>query len=265
MFRTHAALQVEILALERNLGFSAANNIALRQALARGTEHAILLNNDTFVAPNFVEEMLGAADGDPSVGAACPKIYFATKPNVLWYAGADFSLWRGTPRRRGWKETDQGQFDHRKQITAATGCAMLVRCNALGDVGLLDERFWAYLEDVEWSVRFLKKGYRLALAPQARVWHGDGATWVRALGCGSQAKRQYLSARNMLLLARKHAAWWQLPTCLLGFLVNYVAFYTALRLWQRDLPAAWALYRGVGAGFRAASSMPRWNRKEVPT
>ncbi|HXM94420.1 MAG TPA: glycosyltransferase family 2 protein [Candidatus Dormibacteraeota bacterium] len=242
--------RVQVLALDKNYGFSIAYNVALRRTIAQGTEYALLLNNDTFVDPNFVEEMVETIESDCMAGAVCPKIYFADQPNAFWYAGGDFSLWTARARHRGWRKTDSGQFDDQREITLATGCAMLVRCSALREVGLLDEQLWLYLEDVEWSVRFLKKGYRLAFASKARVWHCDGGTAVRLLGAGSQAMRQYLSTRNMILLARKHARWWQLPSYCGGFLVNHIAFYTALRLWRRDFKALLAIYRGLWEGLR---------------
>ncbi len=239
---------VRLLALNKNLGFSSGYNIGLRDALARGFEFILLLNNDTCVAKNFLAEMLETAKEDERIGAVCPKIYFASQPQTIWYAGGDFSLWTCRPRHRGWKEVDRGQFDTPKQVTLATGCAMLVRCSALRDVGLLDERFWAYLEDVDWSVRFLKKGYKLIFAPNTQVWHRCGETSVRRLGHGSQAVAQYLSTRNALLLARKHARWWQIPTHFLSFLVNHVAFYTALRLWRRDFGRSG---RSIGESVRS--------------
>jgi hypothetical protein len=250
--------RVQVLALDKNYGFSIAYNVALQRTISQGTEYALLLNNDTFVAPNFVEEMLETIENDCMVGAVCPKIYFADQPNAFWYAGGDFSLWTARARHRGWRKTDSGQFDDQREITLATGCAMLVRCSALREVGLLDEQLWAYLEDVEWSVRFLKKGYRLAFASKARLWHCDGGTWVRLLGAGSQFKRQYLSTRNMILLARKHVRWWQLPTYCGGFLVNHLAFYTALRLWRRDFKALLAIYRGLWHGLRMPLMVRGW-------
>ena len=129
---------------------------------------------------------------------------------------------------------------------------MLVRCSALRDVGLLDEHFWAYVEDLDWSVRFLKQGYRLVFVPKAHLWHLDGATAVKSLGSGSQAVRQFLSTRNMVFLARKHVRWWQMPTYAFGFLVNHLAFYTALRLLRRDFRALFAIYRGLSQGLRTS-------------
>jgi GT2 family glycosyltransferase len=238
------------LALDKNYGFSKANNIALRDALDRGSDYALLLNNDTYAAPDFISEMLSVIDADPQIGVVCPKIFFAHQPEMLWYAGGDFSLWTSRLRHRGWKEIDHGQYDQDLEITQGTGCAMLVRCNALHDVGFLDEQFWIYAEDLDWSLRFVKRGYRLAFAPKARLWHLDGATNVKSLGSGSHARRQFLSTRNMVFLARKHLRWWQVPTYGFGFLISHVGLYTAVRLWRRDFRALVAIYSGLSEGLR---------------
>jgi len=244
--------QITVLPQRRNLGFAAGCNVGMQHALANDAEYVLLLNNDTIVAQEFIREMLAAIESDPGIGAVCPKIYFADHPDLLWYAGADFSLWTGRFKIRGWGQIDRGQFDHNQEITQATGCAMLVRCSALHDVGLLDEQFWAYAEDLDWSLRSLQRGYRLMLAPKARIWHHDGATSVKLMGSRSQAIRQFYSTRNMIFVARKHLSWWQMPTYFLGFFLNHIAFYTALRLWRRDFRALLAIYRGIDRGVRSS-------------
>jgi GT2 family glycosyltransferase len=246
--------KITLLPQGHNLGFAAGSNVGMRHALAKGAEFVLLLNNDTIVAPDFLREMLAAIQADTRIAAACPKIYFAHHSRMLWYAGADFNLWIGTSKHRGWNKIDRGQFDHHQDITQATGCAMLIRKSAICDVGLLDEQFWAYVEDLEWSVRALKSGYRLAFAPKACLWHRCGATAVESMGSGSQAIRQFLSTRNMIFLARKHAHWWQMPSYALGFLVNHIAFYTLFRLWRRDFRALFAIYKGLGQGLFASLS-----------
>jgi GT2 family glycosyltransferase len=245
---------VRFLGLDKNCGFTGANNAALRDALLRGSEYALLLNNDTFAAPDFISNMLAVMLGDPKVAVVCPKIYFAHQPDSLWYAGGDFSLWTGVSKHRGWRQIDKNQFDQGVNITQATGCAMLVRASAIGKVGLLDERFWMYAEDLDWSVRFLKEGYRLAFAPKAHLWHLDGVTTVKVLGRGSEERRQYLSTRNLIFVARKHVRWWQTPSYAIGFALCHIAFYTALRLWRRDFRALFAIYRALGAGLSTSLS-----------
>jgi len=242
--------RVKLLALDKNYGFSGANNFALRDALARGFEFALLLNNDTFSDPNMVAEMIAMMESDPRVAVVCPKIFFAYKPDMLWYAGGGFNFWTGRTQHRGWKQIDHGQFDDQLEITQATGCAMMVRCSAMRKVGFLDEQFFIYAEDVDWSLRFAEHGHLLRFAPKARLWHIDGATNVKVLGRGSEERRQFLSTRNMVFVARKHVRWFQVPTYTVVFGVSHVAFYTALRIWRRDYRALWAIYRGLSQGLQ---------------
>ncbi len=237
------------LPLDKNYGFTGANNAALRDALLRGSKYTLLLNNDTFAAPTFIAEMLAVMESDPNIAVVCPKIYFAHKPDTLWYAGGIFSLWTAAAKHRGWKEVDQHQHDSAGDFTQATGCAMMVRSSAMREVGLLDDQFFIYAEDLDWSVRFWKKGYRLAFAPKSHLWHLDGATNVKVLGRGSEERRQFLSTRNMIFVARKHLRWWQVPTHAFGFAIRHIGFYTALRVWRRDFRALWAVYRGLGKGL----------------
>jgi GT2 family glycosyltransferase len=86
---------VKFLALDKNYGFSGANNLALREALARGFDCALLLNNDTFADPRMVAEMIAMMESDPNVAVVCPKIFLALKPDTLWYAGGGFNFWTG--------------------------------------------------------------------------------------------------------------------------------------------------------------------------
>jgi len=237
------------IALQENCGFSMANNVAIRDALARDVAFVMLLNNDTTMAPDCIARLMAAIEADERIAAVCPKIYFADHPAKLWYAGGDFSLWTAKTRMRGWKQKDEGQWDGIPRVSSVTGCALLLRSSALRNVGLLDEQFWAYLEDVDWSIRFLRSGYKMVFAPAAHVWHRDGATSVRSMSRGSQRLRQFLSTRNMVLIARKHVRWWQLPTYLVGFLLTHVAFFTALRIVRRDGKALSAIYQGIFAGL----------------
>ena len=86
---------VEVLEAGRNLGFTGGNNIGLRFALDRGADYVLLLNNDTIVDPGFLREMLSVATVSEGIGFVSPKIYFLDPPDLLWFAGARFSTWKG--------------------------------------------------------------------------------------------------------------------------------------------------------------------------
>ena len=138
--------------------------LALRDALARGSEFALLLNNDTFAAPDFIAQMLAVMDSDLRTSRlSVPKFILRIDRSTCGTPAAISVCGPVLPSIEAGRQLDRNQFDDESDITQATGCAMLVRASAMREHGLLDERFWIYSEDLDWSVRFLKAGYRLAL------------------------------------------------------------------------------------------------------
>jgi GT2 family glycosyltransferase len=80
-------------------------------------------------------------------------------------------MWSGTMRHIGIREIDRGQHDTPRPVAYATGCCMLARADAIKKVGLLDEAYYMYAEDADWSLRFLRAGLAILYEPRARVWH----------------------------------------------------------------------------------------------
>jgi len=183
-----------------NLGFAAGNNVGLRHALAEGYDYALLLNNDTEVAPDMLGTLVAAAEADPRSAAVGPLIYYHAAPTRVWSAGGWIDWERGISRMEGEVE-DQGQFTATREVDFITGCAMLLRCAALERVGLLDERFFMYFEETEWCVRAHRAGFRILFAPQAKLWH--------KIPLNARFDKEYLAyymTRNRLLFLRATGA-----------------------------------------------------------
>jgi GT2 family glycosyltransferase len=180
--------RVAIIENSANLGFAAGNNVAIRRALADGADFILLLNNDTIVAPDFIDAML-APMSDDAVGITAPKIYYAEPRNQIWFAGGEIFLWRGTARHIGIREIDRGQYDRERDIDYATGCAMLVRRDVFERVGELDPAYRAYFEDADFCVRAREAGYRIRYAPASKVWHRISAS------TGGQLSRRKVSRK----------------------------------------------------------------------
>jgi GT2 family glycosyltransferase len=202
-----------------NLGYAAGNNVGLRYAQEQGYAYALLLNNDTEVAPDFLTPLVDICEQTPSIGAVGPKILFYDHPTTLWAAGAVID-WQqgGRTYMRGLQEIDRGQYNAVEDVDFVTGCACLVRCSLLANVGLLDERFGMYYEETEWCVRIQRAGWRIVYVPTSKIWHKvqierqDRAPYIT-----------YYMARNRLLFLRAtHAA----PTTWL-----YAIFCQDLRTW----------------------------------
>src|SRR5258708_32678625 len=85
--------ETRVIKNDRNLGFTGGNNIGMRDALRRGTDYLLLLNNDTIVAPNFLRELVQTAERDVTIGMLNPKIYFFEPADRIWYAGGIHKRW----------------------------------------------------------------------------------------------------------------------------------------------------------------------------
>jgi GT2 family glycosyltransferase len=191
---------VEIIVNPRNLGFQGGFNVGLRHALAQGAKYAFIVNNDTFVEPNILDELV-AYVGPPHVGILAPKIYYADEPNRIWSVGGQRHPWTLEMTAKGDGQLDQGQWEKVLERDYLVGCALLLKRSLLEDVGLFDTGYHPiYYEDVDLCLRARRAGYRLLLIPSAHMWHK-----VSASGGGADSPRErYLMARNSVRFFRKH-------------------------------------------------------------
>ena len=197
-----AAPRAELLALPENLGFAGGSNVAIRRALAAGAESVVLLNNDALLGPDCLAELARVAGSRERVGAVGAKVLSATDPSILWLAWGRLTYRAALVELVGQGEADGPRFDELREVDWVPGCAMLLTRAALEAVGLFDERFFAYHEDVDWCTSAREAGFRILFAPGARVIHRGGGS-LAAQGPASAVR--YLSARNTILFARKHA------------------------------------------------------------
>lgn len=188
--------RVTLIETGENLGYVGGNNVGLEYARAMGADYALLLNNDTEVAPDFLRLLVEAAEADPAIGIVGPTIYYFDRPNVIWSAGGDIDWRRGRTRMIGLDEVDQGQFGHTvRPVDFVTGCALLIKVAVVEQVGMLDPRFFAYYEEAEWCVRASRAGFKILHVPQAKIWHKISPDAREA-----SPQVHYYMTRNRLLL-----------------------------------------------------------------
>jgi GT2 family glycosyltransferase len=206
---------VALIETGENLGYVGGNNVGLEYARTAGADYALLLNNDTEVAPDFLRLQVEAAEVDPAIGIVGPTIYYFDRPNVVWSAGGDIDWRRGRTRMIGLNEVDQGQFGHKvRPVDFVSGCALLIKMSAVDQVGMLDPRFFAYFEETEWCVRAARAGFKVLHVPQAKIWHKISPDAREA-----SPQVHYYMTRNRLLflkLSRTGAVAW-LNTLLLDY------------------------------------------------
>ncbi len=185
-----------------NAGFSAGNNVALRYVLARGIEYAWVLNPDTVVAPEALAALVATAEADPAVGMVGGKLlYYHGPERVQAAAGGRLVRWNGMTHLAGDGAEDGPEWDREPpSLDYVHGACLLVRAELLREVGLLDEAYFIYSEEVDWCLRAVKAGWKLAYAPGCRVWHKEGG-----VGGGKRSPfSDYHGVRSRLILLRKH-------------------------------------------------------------
>jgi GT2 family glycosyltransferase len=190
---------VELLRLGENRGFAAGNNHGIRRALDGGADWVLLLNNDA-VAPAGVADALARAV-TPRAGMLACKVVFPD--GRVQYAGARFLAWLGYSGRSWTREHGAQTVDR------ADGAALAVSRVAAERVGLLDEELFAYVEDVEWSLRVRRAGFDIVFVPDAVVVHKGSAS----TGGRTSTANLYYDTRNTIVVCERHAP---LPPVLRG-------------------------------------------------
>ncbi|MCE9627531.1 MAG: glycosyltransferase family 2 protein [Candidatus Eisenbacteria bacterium] len=193
--------QVELLALAENKRFAGGNNVGLARALDQGSDAVMLLNNDVMADPDLLVKLLAALDERPDAGAFAPLIYFAPPSNRIWYAGGRCEPWLAHSSHRAIRESDHGQFRVLEPTGYLTGCCLLATSAAWRKVGPLDESYFIYAEDADWSLRARAAGFTLLFVPTARLWHRVSAS----SGGAMNPWKIYQRLRANLTLWSRHA------------------------------------------------------------
>jgi hypothetical protein len=163
---------VSVLALPENRGYAGGCNAGIRAALEAGAEGVLLLNNDTRVAPDFLVPLLDAMNSSPTAGAVASAVLRHDRPDMHDVAFSEVRFHeRDVVQLRGVNVPVSGNFDRRREVEVVVGCCVLLRAEALRVVGLFDESYFAYHEDVDWCLRARKAGWELFYEPYARVYH----------------------------------------------------------------------------------------------
>jgi len=191
----------KIIDTGENLGFAKANNIGIREAIKDGTDYILLLNDDTVVSKDFLDILVYAGENNPDAAMLGPYIYFYTEPKKIWFAGAKFDELTGIASFPKAEQIFTHEFLKPKESDFITGCAVLAKRESIEKIGLLDERFFIYWEDVDWGLRVKKAGIKNLVIPQAKIWHKVTVS----LGGQESSIRMYFKTRSHLLLAKLHA------------------------------------------------------------
>ncbi|HUS79834.1 MAG TPA: glycosyltransferase family 2 protein [Armatimonadota bacterium] len=221
--------EVRVMRLERNLGYSGGCNAGIRAARGRVV---VLLNNDVEAEPDWLGELLAALDRHPQAGAAASRMMSRADRDVLNAAGDLFRA-NGLPDSRGVWQRYGPPWDAEALVFGASGGAAAYRREMLDAIGLLEERFFMWCEDVDLAWRAQLLGWGTVYAPRAVVYHRMSATG------GGPLSSYYVGRNTVWVLARNY------PTGLLR------------RHWRAVLAAQWRIARDALRAWRGASARAR--------
>lgn len=193
-------LKTHIIINNTNLGFAGGCNIGIKYALKHGAEYVWLLNNDTIVEKNSLESLVKAAENQANIGMTGSKIYYYDKKEIIWCAGMKIKWKKGETSAIGWGEKDIGQHEMIREVEALNGCSMLIKKTVCEKVGLMDEEYFIYAEEIDWCVRAKKHGFRCIYVPDSIIYHKVSAS----SGLEYRVIFQYYNTRNMLQTIRKN-------------------------------------------------------------
>jgi GT2 family glycosyltransferase len=215
---------VDLLALPENRRFAGGNNAGLERALAAGADAVMLLNNDVQADPGLYEKLLAALAERPDAGAVAPLIYHAAPTDLIWYAGGACVPALAWTAHRGIRTRDRGQYRALEETGYLTGCCLLATAEAWRSVGPLDESYYIYAEDADWSLRARAAGFRLLFVPTARLWHQVSAS----SGGAVNAWKIYQRLRANVRLFARHVRGPARLVWPLAFLAQQAALWTVL-------------------------------------
>ncbi len=220
---------IRTIVFNENKGFTGGYNSAFEELYkADRPEYFVLINSDIEVTENWLESLVSWMDSHPKCGACAPKLHSYQEREKFEYAGAaggyidkfGYPFCRGRILKR--LETDEGQYDKAEDVFWATGACLMVRSCVYQELGGLDERFFAHMEEIDLCWRMQLLGYKVTVVPESVVYHVGGGT----LPASSPFKLK-LNYRNNLLM-----------------LTNNLAKTFALRLYKNGIAAEKAARKG---------------------
>lgn len=224
---------LELIENETNLGYVKGANQGVKRALEQGASHVLLINNDAIARPGMMKRLLQAMDDHPQAGVIGPKIfYYGT--DVMWFNGGHFNHLLGLSTHPLMDRQDDGG-DQDREVGFITGCAMLVRSQVFSDIGLFDEDFEIYTEDLDFCLRAKEGGYGVWLVPGAVAEHKVSISTGVSGSNLMTPYRSYYYARNMLMMVRKRKGGFRFLTCFMGQTFILIPYYFFLMGVQRTI------------------------------
>lgn len=190
---------VKFIQTGKNLGFSGGNNVGIKWALENNADYICLLNNDTTVEPDFLSVLVKEMESNKEIGISAGKIMYYSKPNIIWSAGGYIDEGKCLGYHYGINCNDSDEYNIKKEVTFLTGCLQLIRADLIKKVGLYDEEYFLYMEDVDFCYRAKLEGSKIMYVPESKIYHKVSAS----TGGEESPMVLYYMTRNVMLFNKK--------------------------------------------------------------
>ena len=191
---------IKLLVNKENLGFAGGCNKGIHYVLQQKADYFLLLNNDTLVDPNFLTPLIEVAESKKDIGLVGPKIYYYGLSGKIWSAGGRFDFKNGPFFNIDQNMKDTPQNSLIKQVDYINGCCLLVKRNVVEKIGMFDEKYFAYVEDVDFNTRANKAGYVSYFVSTSRIWHKVSSS----TGGEDSLLKNYYKSRNFIMYYKKN-------------------------------------------------------------
>ena len=168
--------RIVLIKNSKNVGVAKANNQGIKLALKDGCSQVLIINNDIEFEEHLFQKMLNIQK-ENNCSLVVPKMMYFDNPNHIWYAGSDFVKTKGfLPIHKGMRQKDEGKFDGVFQVEYAPTCCLLVKKQVFEDVGFMDEKYFVYFDDTDFSYRVLIDGrHKLFYFSDVKFYHKVGS------------------------------------------------------------------------------------------
>ena len=235
---------VKLIENDRNYGAIEGKNIGLRAALKNDPDFIFLLDNDLVADPKCVSQMVNLGISEKNIGMVGAKIYDYDHKDVILSCGSKIDFTQNIIRQYGRGEKDVGQYDKVMDVDHLGAGHTLIKKQVFDLVGILDSKFIGYgYEDVDFSVRAKKAGFRIVCCPSAIVWHKPHS------GIGNYSfNKKYLEAKNSIYFMKKHGTF-ETWIKYLFFAFFGIAYAFLLEVPKGNWRGVWGKARGLWDGF----------------
>lgn len=213
----------------RNLGFTGANTVGIDYAMRRGAAYVLFLNNDTLVTKDFLTHMVNVAESDPTHGIVGCKTLLgdgSKDERRVWSLGG-YAYVHGNPMNRGRNQIDQPEWKGVLRSDLVCGCCMLIKRPVIEKIGVQDDTLFFGIDDVDYSLRAARQGFKNVLALDAEIYH-EGSRSTE----GRTGLQLYYLFRNTYYFRAKYFPWYRNLVFFGHHLTRYFVIGGATRLLQ---------------------------------